>query len=170
MMCKVPVRERMRVKIHQHQALQDLGAPTRLPRHLIDNYNLNNEYAEIALTPAEEKFHQHMHELNEINCVSIDHLKEELIESDFVGAMGTSFQHTSQPQVISYDKDMKTEDKSGWIEAVTKEHNSFKKYKVWKAMKKTKAPKDAKVLISTWAMKPKSNGTKQARLTACEFE
>eukprot|EP00957_Ditylum_brightwellii_P163415 12441833-Ditylum_brightwellii.AAC.1 len=74
--------------------------------------------------------------------------------------MGTNFQHTSQLQVMSYDKAMKTEDKAGWIKTVTKEHNSFKKYKVWKAVKKTKVPKDSKVLISTWVMKPKPNGIK----------
>eukprot|EP00957_Ditylum_brightwellii_P157738 12006003-Ditylum_brightwellii.AAC.1 len=50
---------------------------------------------------------------------------------------------------------MKTEGKAGWIEAVTKELNSFKKYKV---------------LTPTWAMKPKPNGIKQARLTACGLE
>ena len=37
-------------------------------------------------------------------------------------------------------------------------------------MKKTKVLKDSKVLTPTWAMKPKPNGIKQARLTACGFE
>eukprot|EP00957_Ditylum_brightwellii_P188164 14324832-Ditylum_brightwellii.AAC.1 len=38
------------------------GHPTRLPRYRIDNYNPDDEYTEISLTPTEEKFYQHMHE------------------------------------------------------------------------------------------------------------
>ena len=38
--------------------------------------------------------------------------------------------------------------------------------KVFKVVKKDDVPKDAKILISTWAMKLKADGTKRARVTA----
>eukprot|EP00957_Ditylum_brightwellii_P156001 11873688-Ditylum_brightwellii.AAC.1 len=52
---------------------------------------------------------------------------------------------------------MAMEEKEDLDQTVMKEHNSFHKYQVWKAVTKSKVPKGAKVLTSMWAMKPKLN-------------
>eukprot|EP00957_Ditylum_brightwellii_P070326 5342611-Ditylum_brightwellii.AAC.1 len=53
---------------------------------------------------------------------------------------------------------------------IIKEHSTFVKHDVWKAVPIHKVPKGANVLSSTWAMKPKANGDMRARLNAHEFE
>eukprot|EP00957_Ditylum_brightwellii_P147570 11238758-Ditylum_brightwellii.AAC.1 len=65
---------------------------------------------------------------------------------------------------------METPEKEEWDEAVMTKHNSFKKYKVWKAVPINEVPEDSKILTSTWAMKPKPNELKCARLAAQDFE
>eukprot|EP00957_Ditylum_brightwellii_P198186 15100927-Ditylum_brightwellii.AAC.1 len=65
---------------------------------------------------------------------------------------------------------MAAEEKEDWDQAVIKEHNSFCKYQIWRTVPKSKVPKGAKVLTLMWAMKPKPNGVKHARLNACGFE
>eukprot|EP00957_Ditylum_brightwellii_P178631 13606310-Ditylum_brightwellii.AAC.1 len=65
---------------------------------------------------------------------------------------------------------MKTPEKEEWDASVIKEHGTFKKYSVWKAVPKSEVPKDTKVITSTWAMKPKPKGIKRARLTACGYK
>eukprot|EP00957_Ditylum_brightwellii_P160041 12182554-Ditylum_brightwellii.AAC.1 len=57
-----------------------------------------------------------------------------------------------------------------WDSLVIKEHDSFVKYKVWKPVPEDEVPEDAKVLTSMWAMKPKPNGIKRARLNARGFD
>eukprot|EP00957_Ditylum_brightwellii_P108068 8244853-Ditylum_brightwellii.AAC.1 len=109
-----------------------------------------------------------MKALNEVGMLSIDQECWEL-EHKFrlVGAAdGNQFQHTRQLKVMTYDEAMNTPEKDKWDTSVVKEHNTFKKYSVWKAVPRNQVPKDAKVLTSTWAMKPKPNGVKRARLTA----
>eukprot|EP00957_Ditylum_brightwellii_P204756 15340724-Ditylum_brightwellii.AAC.1 len=113
-----------------------------------------------------------MKALNEFGLFSIDKDSHELEkEYGLVGAAeGNQFQHTGQLKVMSYNEAMKTPEKKEWDKAVHKEHSTFAKYTVWKAVPKHKVPKDAKIITTTWAMKPKPNGIKRARLTARGFE
>ena len=46
----------------------------------------------------------------------------------------------------------------------------MKKYSVWTPVKLQDLPEGTKVLISTWAMKKKANGTHRARVVARGFE
>eukprot|EP00957_Ditylum_brightwellii_P165712 12615256-Ditylum_brightwellii.AAC.2 len=47
-----------------------------------------------------------------------------------------------------------------------KEHDKMVKYKVWQPVPKGNVLANAKVLTSTWAMKPKASGSKHMRLNA----
>eukprot|EP00957_Ditylum_brightwellii_P155657 11849454-Ditylum_brightwellii.AAC.1 len=67
---------------------------------------------------------------------------------------------------MSYDEMMKTPEKKEWYKAVHKEHSTFAKYTVWKAVPRNKVPNDANIITMTWAMKSKPNGIKRARLIA----
>eukprot|EP00957_Ditylum_brightwellii_P146945 11187619-Ditylum_brightwellii.AAC.1 len=113
-----------------------------------------------------------MHELNEINCLSIErHGGKFEKECGLVRATaGSAFKNNSKLQVMNYSKSIAREEKKDGDQAVIKEHNSFCKYQVWKAVPKSKVPKGAKVLTSTWAMKHKPNGVNHARLNACGFK
>eukprot|EP00957_Ditylum_brightwellii_P093861 7147614-Ditylum_brightwellii.AAC.1 len=71
---------------------------------------------------------------------------------------------------MNFDEAMARKGKKEWEKEVDKEHGKFVKYSVWKPAPKSEVPKDAKVLTSTWVIKPKVNGTKRERLNACGFE
>eukprot|EP00957_Ditylum_brightwellii_P010594 802393-Ditylum_brightwellii.AAC.1 len=72
--------------------------------------------------------------------------------------------------VMTYDEAMSTNESKEWDKMVIKEHNMFVKHNVWKAEPINKVPKEAKVLSSTWVMKPKANSDKRARLNTRGFE
>ena len=55
-------------------------------------------------------------------------------------------------------------DAQGWANAVKEEHKQMIANDVWRPVKRSKVPKGAKILTSTWACKLKSNGTKRARI------
>eukprot|EP00957_Ditylum_brightwellii_P057807 4383388-Ditylum_brightwellii.AAC.1 len=61
-------------------------------------------------------------------------------------------------------------DKDKWKEAVKEEHGHMEKHKLFKPVPRTKLPKNAKVVTSTWAMKKKENGTYGARLNASGYK
>eukprot|EP00957_Ditylum_brightwellii_P068382 5191266-Ditylum_brightwellii.AAC.1 len=61
-------------------------------------------------------------------------------------------------------------DKDKWKESVKEEYGHMEKHKVFKSIPRTKLPKNAKVVTSTWAMKKKANGTYQASLNASGYE
>eukprot|EP00957_Ditylum_brightwellii_P141324 10767742-Ditylum_brightwellii.AAC.1 len=65
---------------------------------------------------------------------------------------------------------MQTKDKVVWDQAVRKEHDKMVKYKVWQPVPKDEVPANAKVLTSTWAMKPKASGAKHAKLNTWGYE
>eukprot|EP00957_Ditylum_brightwellii_P111799 8527220-Ditylum_brightwellii.AAC.2 len=71
---------------------------------------------------------------------------------------------------MNYNEAMTMEEKGDWYQAALKEHKSFCKYQVWKSVLKSKLPEGGKVLTLTWAMKPKPNGVRYARLNAHGFE
>jgi Reverse transcriptase (RNA-dependent DNA polymerase) len=84
-----------------------------------------------------------------------------------VGAgIGGGFVDTQELHVTKFNEARQTRDKNEWLKAVAEEHNRMKKYEVFKAVKQSKLLKNAKVLLTTWAMKKKANGKFQARLTA----
>ena len=49
------------------------------------------------------------------------------------------------------------------------EHDRMIKMGVWEAVPRSKVPKDAKVISTTWVMKKKSNGTFWVRVNARGF-
>eukprot|EP00957_Ditylum_brightwellii_P040861 3092645-Ditylum_brightwellii.AAC.1 len=61
-------------------------------------------------------------------------------------------------------------DKDKWKEAVKEEYGCMEKHKVFKPVPRIKLPMNAKVIISTWAMKKKANGTYRARLNARGYD
>eukprot|EP00957_Ditylum_brightwellii_P061493 4667343-Ditylum_brightwellii.AAC.1 len=65
---------------------------------------------------------------------------------------------------------MATDEAEEWDKLVVKKHNTFLEYKLWHAIKKNRVLAGAKVLTSTWAMKPKANGDKRACLNAQGFK
>ena len=60
--------------------------------------------------------------------------------------------------------------KEQWMKAVNEEHEQMRKHKVWKPVDQVEVPKEAKVFMSTWAMKKKSNGTFRAHVNARGYE
>jgi hypothetical protein len=85
-------------------------------------------------------------------------------------ALGGGFQNTQELHVKKYKEAMKGPDKDKWENAVFEEHERMVKNKVWRAVPKKDAPKNAKVMTSTWAMNKKSNGTYRDRLNARGYE
>ena len=139
-----------------------------------------NEYsayqsAMIGLTDAEERFYGRMKELGEFGLMSMDgEMNPEprpVNETAFVGAAaGGGFENTAELKPMKFDEAMRQPDKAKWLEAVEEEYKKMEHYKVWKPVKLSEVPKDAKILTTTWAMKKKSNGTYRARLNARGFE
>jgi len=70
---------------------------------------------------------------------------------------------------MNYKAVMKTADKAKWDQAVNEEHKWMIKMGVWEAVPRSKVPKDAKVISTTWVMKKKSNGTLRSRVNARGF-
>eukprot|EP00957_Ditylum_brightwellii_P134548 10257052-Ditylum_brightwellii.AAC.1 len=104
-----------------------------------------------------------MKELNEISCLSIDCFDSDIAtELGLVGSATGNVKHTIQLHMMTYKQAMATNETVEWDVLVVKEHNIFVKYKVWKAVHKSKIPKGVKGLSSTWAMNPKANGDKRA--------
>ena len=93
---------------------------------------------------------------NEYVCV--DH------ELAGVGAgIGGSFNNTTELKVKKFEEAMAT-DAEGWPKEVDKEHNRMVKNEVWEPVPKSSVPPSAKILMSTWACKLKSNDAKRARI------
>eukprot|EP00957_Ditylum_brightwellii_P160115 12188620-Ditylum_brightwellii.AAC.1 len=90
---------------------------------------MQHEHA-ISLTPAEQKFYDHVKELNEVSMFSMDReSRASEVEYELVGATaGNQFQHTGQLRVMSYNKAMKTPEKEEWDKAVRKEYITYSKY------------------------------------------
>jgi hypothetical protein len=92
---------------------------------------------------------QYYKQLDEIGCFSMG----------YVGAgISGGFQDTHELHVMKYDQAMKSKDKQSWTNAVKDEHDRMAKHKMFKAVKKSTLPKQAKILTLTWAMKKKANG------------
>jgi len=113
------------------------------------------------LTNAEVAFYaavgaMECHKNMEISCVGLGRLE---------GFLDTNELHT-----MKYDEAMATEEAEAWHDAVDDEHERMIKSKVFEARPKSEVPKGSKILLSTWSMKKKPNGTHRARLVARGFE
>lgn len=106
--------------------------------------------AEIRLMQAEQAVHE-------------DDVKAEIT---LIGATGEGFSHTSELQVMNYKQAMASKDAAAWQVEVDKEHQRMVDNDVWEVIPKSEVPKDTKILNSVWAMKPKADGSKRARMNA----
>jgi len=89
----------------------------------------------------------------------------------FVGAgLGGGFANSAELHVMKYDEVMVTDEKEQWEKAVEKEHDQMQQHKVFKPVKRSQAPTDAKILSSMWAMKMKTSRTHHAQLNTCGYE
>ena len=77
------------------------------------------------------------------------------------------FQHTTELMVKKYNQVMCGTQPKEWAKEVIKEHWRMVTNKVWKPILRTK---DMKTITTTWAMKQKASGDKQARVNARGFE
>ena len=78
--------------------------------------------------------------------------------------------HTSELNVLNYKKAMRSPDAEEWHREIRNEKAQFKKYNALTAVPRSLLPKGAKVLMTTWAMKLKLNGTQRGRLNACGYK
>jgi hypothetical protein len=106
--------------------------------------------AEIRLMQAEQAVHE-------------DDVEAEIT---LIGATGEGFSHTSELQVMNYKQAMASKDAAAWQVEVDKEHQRMVDNDVWEVIPKSEVPKDTKILNSVWAMKPKADGSKRARMNA----
>ena len=148
------------------------GRSIKAPQRLVEEMSgIAAEY-KCELTAAEENYYSIMNDLkveagkgHEMACVGAD------VEMVNVGAgLGGGFENTNELHVMKYDEAMATKDRIGWTKAVAKEHGRMKTAVVFKAVKRRKIPRNAKVLTSTWAMKKKANGDLRARINARGYE
>jgi aspartyl/asparaginyl-tRNA synthetase len=92
---------------------------------------------------------------------------EEINEVGLVGAgIGGGCEHTGALKVMKYKEAMDSPDKTKWEQGVEAEHEKMITYEVFKPVDVNEVPQDGKMLISTWVMRKKADGTCIARLTA----
>jgi Reverse transcriptase (RNA-dependent DNA polymerase) len=124
------------------------GQTMRAPQRLIE---------EIGASTLSEPELRYYERLAEYGCISYG----------LVGAgIGGGFVDTQELHVMKFNEAMQTRDKNKWLKAVAEDHDHMKKYELFKPVKQSKLPKNAKVLSTTWEMKKKANGRFRARLTA----
>jgi hypothetical protein len=110
----------------------------------------------VTVTAAEIKFMVYMKTTSEIACVG--------------AGLGGGFDHTSELHVMKYADAMRTPHVKDWSKAVHEEYKRMEDNEVWIPVSKTNVPADAKIWLSTWAMKKKATGTFRARLNGRGFE
>jgi len=94
-----------------------------------------------------------------------------LEEFGFVGAgLGGGFTDTNELHVMKYNKAIQQPDKDRWKKAVEEEHQQMVDAKVFKVVKKSNLAKGTTIILSTWAMKKKANGTYRGRLNGRGYE
>jgi hypothetical protein len=146
---------------------------TRAGRVVRENPRFSGEewtHAAIELTQAEKNYYE---ALAELSSMAIDHMMDVGHEDEFglVGAaLGGGFVNTAELHPMKYSEAMAGPDKEHWKKAVKEEYQRMVDHKVFRLVKRSDIPKDAKVLTSTWAMKKKSNGKYRARLNARGYE
>jgi hypothetical protein len=92
-------------------------------------------------------------------------------EFAFVGArLGGGFMNTSKLHVMKYKEAMASSDHDKWQQVLDEEHERMLKHNMWKPVLRKDVPEGTKILMSTWAMKKKANGTYCARMNARGYE
>ena len=123
----------------------------------------------MSLTKAEKDYQMYLY-----NCETNNMSEEDCrINYEIIGVgagIGGGFKNTKELRVMKYDEAMETKDRKEWQEAINDEYNRMITKRVWKPVRRSEVPSEAKVLTSTWAMKKKSNGTLRARLNARGYE
>ena len=111
---------------------------------------------------------------NEIACMATGLGSAGISDADELGCvragLGGGFDHTSELHLMKFKQAMRSTHKEHWMEAVNEEHKQMRKHKMWKPVDRAEVPREAKVLMSTWAMKKKSNSTFQAQVNARGYE
>eukprot|EP00804_Cyclotella_cryptica_P028830 CCRYP_019720-RA/>CCRYP_019720-RA protein AED:0.58 eAED:0.63 QI:0/0/0/0.5/1/1/4/0/888 len=102
----------------------------------------------------------------EIRLMQVELSLDYKSELAIIGATGAGFKHTSELHVMNYKQAMASADAAAWQQEVDKEHERMVKNDVWDIVPKSSVPPKTKILKSVWAMKPKADGTKRARLNA----
>ena len=125
---------------------REVKAPVQLTAEKLGEWSA----AEIRLMQAEQAVHE-------------DDVKAEI---SLIGATGEGFSHTSELQVMNYKQAMASKDAAAWQMEVDKEHQRMVDNDVWEVVPKSEVPKGTKILNSVWAMKPKADGSKRARMNA----
>jgi hypothetical protein len=67
---------------------------------------------------------------------------------------------------MKYKEAMASSNRDKWQKAVNEEHERMLKHNMWKPVLRKDVPEGTKILMSTWAMKKKANGTYRARMNA----
>jgi uncharacterized membrane protein YbaN (DUF454 family) len=73
---------------------------------------------------------------------------------------------TNELHVLKYKEAMRGTDQEHWTKTINEEYERMIGNKVWKLIKQNDLPTDAKLLLTTWAMKKKADGKYRARITA----
>eukprot|EP00804_Cyclotella_cryptica_P006706 CCRYP_008640-RA/>CCRYP_008640-RA protein AED:0.60 eAED:-0.00 QI:0/0/0/0.2/1/1/5/0/1261 len=102
----------------------------------------------------------------EIRLMQVELSLDYKSEFALIGATGAGFKHMSELHVMNYKQAMASADAAAWQQEVDKEHERMVKNDVWDIVPKSSVPPKTKILKSVWAMKPKADGTKRARLNA----
>ena len=92
---------------------------------------------------------------------------ETTVEYGFVGAVTSDYDEPSTFEE-AWNSDI-SEDRNGWREAITKEFNDMTKREVWTKVKKSKIPKERRLIGAKWVFKKKRNGVYRARLVALGY-
>ena len=88
--------------------------------------------------------------------------KRIFIVGSLIKATGGSFTHISEVHIMNHQQAMLSKDAAEWQVGVNKEHDGIIENEVWQVIPKASVPRGVKMLLSTWAMKSKANGTKHA--------
>jgi hypothetical protein len=105
-----------------------------------------------------------MAELDKVDLANM-YMSLRSMELALIGAsVGSGIKDTSELKVLNYKKAMQSPDADNWRKDIRNEKAQFDKYNALTSIIRSSLFKGAKVLVTTWAMKLKSNGTRRGRL------
>ena len=136
------------------------GRITRPKVRLIETMT---NFADLAGTAAELRYLGSLAELDNDEVATI--------ELSLVGAgIGGGYTNSAELKVMNYKEAMASKDAEAWTEEVGNEKKRFDKFKAFTAVQKSKVPKGAKILTTTWACKKKPSGKLRGRLNIRGYE
>eukprot|EP00957_Ditylum_brightwellii_P035889 2719932-Ditylum_brightwellii.AAC.1 len=122
----------------------------------------------MALMPAKYGYQTNLHGTAMVEFAENEYTLGHAIAGVDAG-LGGGFANTRDLKAMKYDE-ATTKDPEGWGRAIEEEHQRMIDNDVGRPVKLSKVPKGAKVLISTWACKLKSNDTKRSRINGRSYE